>query len=1485
MRQARDARPGAAPYPLDGSEGGGPVLRRLLDEVATALHEARLVIDAAATDTADTDVTPDRISEPARRWFEENFYIIEAQIRECRQELGDEDAPLRLPLTGRENGMDACPRIYLLMRDIVGDLIAPVTVAQLREGLSGYQQGGPEQCLALRELGAVPLMVRLAVLARLAPVARSVADRIGASPAPVPETMPETVPETWTKTGGDGKALAARQQQALAQARSAFASLRLFVHTDWSRITEELSIVDTILRRDPTGFYARTDAVGRNRLCNEVAGLARRAGIPEWEVAETVLAHANAAPAGSRSALVGVWLLGEGRPRLEQALGLHPGRLVRVRRFVRRHVLWFHLGPIGLITLMMVVAGFPLIADLPPLRALLVTLALTIGATHLAVALVDTVVTRMARPQPMLRLDLSRGLADNCRTLVAVNCLLTSPAAVATLADTLELHYLGNRDDNLFLALLSDFDDAASRDMPQDAGVLAAALNAIETLNARYAGNGPPRFALFHRDRRWNPAANRWMGWERKRGKLIALNRFLRGQDDADCRLLAGDAGCLRRCAFVITLDADTALPPETGRRLAATLGHPMNRAVWDERAGRVGSGYGVLQPRISVRGTYEGATRLARLWGNEVGLDPYSGTVSDVYQDLYGEASYVGKGIYDIDIFARSTGECFPENLILSHDLLEGNFARTGLVSEITLREDYPESYATDLRRRHRWTRGDWQILFWLLPRVPGPDGRWRRNRLDAHKRWKILDNLRRSLVPVALLALLLHAWLFEARPNHWTAIVLVIVFGQPALTSLLEWVSRDARMARALHFRTSARAALRRFTQAALPLAMLPINAAFNLDAAARSLWRLFVSHRYLLEWQTAGAAARWAETSLNGFMRLLWPGPVLALVVFLLLLQDSTAFLVAAPFLLVWAVAPGLALMLSRVPAPRARILPDQADQRWLGGLARRHWHYFEVAVGARDHGLPCDNLQEIAVETPMKAALDDPAWKAVAGRRLLRTHRTSPTNIGLYLAATLTARDFGYLTEREMQARIGDTLDTLERLPRFRGHFYNWYDTQDLALLLPAYVSTVDSGNLLACLLVVARGLEEPLPAAATSARMWSGLRDGWQVLAEALTRAGDQHAIAAEPWAAIVSLLDQPPPCTAPAGVQGRHLARLARHLDRAQRLAAAGITLPAEAGRWLCRLQGQVRAWQASLSDGDGNAGQGEDATGQAARALGRRCRALAEMDFAFLWQTDQRLLSIGYDVTRGQRDASSYDLLASEARLTSFVAIAQGLLPCDHWLALGRPLVAGNGNPTLVSWGGSMFEYLMPQLLMPDIADSLMGQSCRNAVAIQIDHARRLDLPWGVSESACSRINDDGRYQYRSFGVPGLGFRRGLARDRVVAPYASALGLLLRPRAALANLRRLEDLGALTEMGFYEALDFTPGRAPGPKRFTMIRSHMAHHQGMVLLALSALLNDRPMQRRFAAEPMFRAYDLLLNEKVPVFLPVDSAHEVEGQSP
>ena len=1075
--------------------------------------------------------------EPAAEWLIDNFYLVKEQIEEFRAGLS-RSYRRELPALAGGDGI-ALPRILVLMRELVvhadGRIVLPVVL----EFVEAYQQGQP---LLLGELWAIPLMLRLALIEEMHGIATAIVARLSdtaaaargserllavarESPAELVQAVAEmarartVLSPAWVTEfhrrmqGGSpalGLALAWLEQQLVAQHLSipealeiesraqaaaqvsisnCIHSLRLIGRTDWAAVTESLSAVEAVLREDPHATYREMDFTTRDRYRHVVESLARRSGTPEWEVARRAVSMAGAAAEAfaaqggdGRARHVGYWLLGPGREALERALEARLSWADRSERLQLRFPSWFHVGPIAALTLAIALLGLPAIEDLGPLLALLVFAALVLAASHVSVAVVNWIVTLSVPPQTLARLSLDQGIPDRMRTLVAVPCMLTSEAEIAELVASLEIRYLSNRDPNLYFALLSDFIDAPSQSMPGDAPLLAAAVAGIQALNAAHEPGGAARFCLFHRDRSWNEGEGVWMGRERKRGKLVALNQFLRGRKRADFHLMVGDEAALRDVTFVIALDADTELPPQSASRLVATLAHPLNRPRFDRRRHRVVEGYGVLQPRVSVGASREAASALARLYSDEIALDPYTRVVSDVYQDLYAEASYVGKGIYDVDAFLQATGSRFPDNLILSHDLLEGSYARTGLVSDVELFEHHPDRYSTEMRRRHRWTRGDWQIWQWLLPWVPASRGRRRRNTLTSHHRWKLLDNLRRSLVPSALLVLLLDGWLLSQRPVYWTMLVMGLLFASPLLISLRSFLNRNPRIALSLHLRLNREAMMRRLQQTALLLAMLPFEALHYLDAIAHSLWRVLVTRRRLLQWTPASEAARRAERGIAGFYRMMWTAPALSLLVGVVLLQrgDVRAF-VALPFLLLWLASPLLAWSVSRPVRRAVQGELSTAQRGWLGVVARRTWHFFETFVGAEDNALPPDNFQEY------------PSPKVA--------HRTSPTNIGMYLTGLLTAWDFGYVTEPELHERLCATLDTMDRLERYRGHFLNWYDTRTLQPLPPAYVSSVDSGNLAGCLLVLARGLEALDEERLLPTQAWRGLRDTWRVFLE------------------------------------------------------------------------------------------------------------------------------------------------------------------------------------------------------------------------------------------------------------------------------------------------------------------------------------------------------------------------------------------------
>ena len=1531
---ARHARALAAGHRVVTQRSANPLLTRL-DENERELRAFYL---------ATLAVDPSRRITPAAEWLLDNFYLIKEQIQLARRHL---PRGYSRELPRLQHGPSAgLPRVYDIVLELISHVDAQIDAGPLSAFIAAYQE---VSSLTLGELWAIPIMLRLGLIENLqritarltrARVDRDLADhwvgRLQAMAEKNPSHLVTVVadmansdlPRTssfvaefcqrlsrqspvlhlargWLEQQLAEQGLSIEQlvheesqQQAADQGSvsHSIASLRFLAATDWKDFVEGLSLVEVILRTDPAGVYGAMDFATRDRYRHSVEFLARHSGVPEAEVARHAirLAADGAREKGppDRTAHVGFFLIDEGRERLAGLLRVRWPWRAFLERGIRRFPLMFYTGGIGLLTLL---ATFWFWhesrsngAQGPRLGVL--TLAFLVGFSQAAVALMNWLAMRLVRPRLLPRLDFTAGIPADCRTIAAVPTMLTSPEGVERLLETMEVHYLANRDPHLHFALLTDFRDAPSETVAGDQGLLRRAQAGVERLNRKYPTPDHPVFFLFHRPRRWNPGEGRWMGYERKRGKIAEFNALLRGGSPGCFSVITGDTAVLPSIRYVITLDTDTQLPRDAARLLAGTMAHPLNRPVFDAGRSVVTAGYGIMQPRIgvslpSVRGSW-----FVRLFAGDAGIDPYTREVSDVYQDLFHEGSFIGKGIHEVDAFERALHGRFPENAVLSHDLLEACHARSALVCDVEFFEAFPSRYDVEMNRRHRWIRGDWQIARWLRSVVPGADRRRLANPLSRLSQWKILDNLRRSLVPGALLLLLLGHWfLWPDRCGAGSLLVLAIIALPGLLPALANVWSRPVGLPWAMHLRWVAGAGGRQAIQDVLIAAFLPHDAIRCADAIGRTVFRVMVSRTRLLEWQTSGEAEQKIPPGLGGFYALMWTAPALALLAVGALLRLQPGQLpLAAPFLVLWLAAPALAWWISQ---PIAVVVPDLTPAQWsfLHRTARKTWHYFETFVTAQENWLPPDNFQEVPV--PVVAA------------------RTSPTNMGLALLANLAARDFGYLSTGGLIRRTTDALATMQRLERYRGHFYNWYDTHTLRPLQPAYVSSVDSGNLAGHLLTLAAGLRGLAREPIYTPEIFAGLRDTVGVLQglrpghAALARLDDDLTRAPAGLRAAFALLErtrlgaEEVAAAVPGEVEGaRHwvqtllrqcadqradllllapwlaLPTPARGDERAERQAAG----PDQAGP----LSELAAAGGASAA---GEAASGEEparslrAAGDAARQrlrtmedLAAQCDALATaMDFAFLFNPERDLLCTGYNVREHSCDTGFYDLLASEARLGSYVAIALGQVPQAHWFSLGRLLVSLRGEPVLISWSGSMFEYLMPLLVMPNYAGTLLDHACRSAVEQQIEYGRLRGVAWGISESGYNRTDDQLNYQYQAFGVPGLGLKRGLAEDLVIAPYASAMALVIAPVAACENLQRLAREGLDGAYGFYEAADHTPGRLPPGKTSVIIRSFMVHHQGMSLLGLVSLLRAAPMQRRFLACPLLQTTDLLLQERVP----------------
>lgn len=1507
---------------------------------------------------------------PAGEWLLDNFYLVEEQIRTARRHL-PKGYSRELPSLA-EGASAGLPRVYDIALETIAHGDGRVDPDSLSRFVAAYQTVIP---LRLGELWAIPIMLRLALIENL----RRVAVRIGAgridrdiavawanrlteiarqdpknlilviadmARSHPPMTTP-FVSELARRLQGQGPALAlpltwieqqlgesglsieqlvrsGTQQQAADQVSisNSIGSLRLLGTMDWREFVEAMSLVERTLRSDPGAAYTAMDFASRDRYRHVIEEVAKASGLAEEEVANRAIGLARAGETrhggGDRTAHVGYYLIDRGLTELETATRARHPLAKALGRWASRSPLLLYLGTITLSTVLLT-AGLLAEAradDMAAWALLPLGILALLATSQLAVALVNWLATLLASPHPLPRMDFSAGIPPESRTLVVIPTLLTSPHNVESLVEALEVRFLANRDANLRFSLLTDFSDAAEEMLAGDSPLLELARERIERLNAQYAGGGKDVFFLFHRPRRWNPHDRIWMGYERKRGKLADLNALLREGNRDGFSLVVGATGALADVKYVITLDTDTQLPRNAARQFVGTMAHPLNRPVYDEALKRVRAGYGILQPRVSVSLPGTRQSRYARLHGGEPGIDPYTRAVSDIYQDLFQEGSFIGKGIYDIDAFEQSLQGRFPENRILSHDLLEGCYACAGLLTDVQLYEEYPARYGADVNRRHRWIRGDWQLAGWLLPRVPGPDGLRLKNPLSALSRWKLFDNLRRSLVPAALTLILLLGWTAFASAVFWTLAVLGILLIPPVLAALLDVLRKPEDMRPGQHLAAVVHAVGQRLMQTGFALATLPHEAFYSLDAILRTLGRLLVTKQRLLEWNPSdvqgctsvaggrmpaatGDQERLSRTDLAGSFRAMWFVPMLAAgTAIALAAANPAALLVAGPFLITWLVSPAIAWWIS-LPLSRREPRLTAEQTRFLGRIARKTWAFFETFVGPEDHWLPPDNYQEYHNAT--------------------LAHRTSPTNIGLALLANLSAHDFGYIPAGQLLERTANTLETMEALERHRGHFYNWYDTQTLRPLHPAYISTVDSGNLAGHLLTLRPGLIELLDRPILEPRWLDGLSDALGILEKA---AGDTPPATLAQFRTDLESACASPPTTPPAARRLLdHLTQSAEDLAPApdseadwwaQALARqcraardeliflapwtelpeapnglgdlpeinaiptlrtlAGLDL-ALSSQLASRLQtGSTPAHDAWLAELRRYVAQGSERAQTRIAAIQRlalQASDLANMEYGFLYDKESRLLSIGYNLDERQLDASYYDLLASEARLGVFVAIAQGQLPQESWFALGRLLTSAGGELILLSWSGSMFEYLMPQLVMPTYDHTLLDQTAQAAVTRQIEYGEQRGLPWGISESGYNKVDVHLNYQYRAFGVPGLGLKRGLAEDLVVAPYASALALMVAPEAAFLNLQRLAAAGAEGRFGFHEAIDYTAARQRHGESHALVRAYMAHHQGMSLLALAYRLLDRPMQKRFVSDPLFQATLLLLQERIP----------------
>ncbi len=1486
----------AAHRTTDKPRKGRHLLPRVRENAHVLLAGYRSI---AATVLAKQEITP------AAEWILDNFHVVDEQLRGIRDHL-PKSYYRTLPKIAAGH-LAGYPRVYGLAWAYVAHTDSRFEMETIQGFVRAYQRIQP---LTIGELWAVAIHLRVGLVENLRRLtqliihsreerarADSLADRLlGLSDRPVerpdvvlsslgdaplarafavqlvqrlrgqdPSIMPALawLEKMLSAQGTSADEVVAQEHQAQAAAtvtvRNIITSMRWMSSIDWPEFFESVSLVDEVLRTAP-GFAAM-DFTTRDEYRARIELLSRRSDRSEIEVAReaVLLAGSAARENGHAETLPGVperahedpgyYILAGGRMAFERRLGVRVPLRIRLRRAYRAHAMTGYLGGIGALTALLLSGLLFLTWTAGAANWALALLGIfgLVPASDIAVSLVHRLVPFLVPPRLLPKLELVHGVPPELRTLVVVPTLLSRLTDIEGQLERLEVHYLANPTGHLHFALLTDWADAPAERMSGDEDLLAALADGIARLNVRHGSSpgGGERFLLLHRRRLWNGKEGKWIGWERKRGKLHELNRLLRGASDTTFLPINGRPPTVPQgVRYVITLDADTRLPRGTARRLVGAMAHPLNRPRFDPRKGRVVEGYAILQPRLTPSlPTGPGSTTYQRIISGPGGVDPYAAAVSDVYQDLFGEGSYTGKGIYDVDAFEAALEGKVSENRLLSHDLFESSFARAGLATDVDLFEEFPTNYEVAARRHHRWVRGDWQLLPWILGR---------RARIPTHSRWKMMDNLRRSLAAPSAFLVAVTAWILpDVPPLCWTGLFVGSVV-LPAVIPVLDGLlPRRWGISKRSHLRAVGHDIFVALSQTLLAITMLAHQAWLMADAIIRTLGRLYVTKRNLLEWVTAAQAGYGADLRLRVFYwHLRWGVFLAAGAGLLFVVLKPGAWPVALPFVLLWVLSPLLAWRISVPPRiAKSQILSTEGTLS-LRLIARRTWRFFEAFVDQEDHALPPDNFQEDP----------EPA----------EAHRTSPTNLGLYLLSTTVARDFGWIGSLDMTERLEATLQTMTKLHRVHGHFVNWYDTRSLRPLDPIYVSTVDSGNLAGHLIAMAQACRELIHRPLFGPGISEGIGDALQLLLDSVAKAGPPRrarmaaeVLLRETVEAMTELLEVSP-ASLPEWV--RRLKELETGADSLVAIARKLATDVEDGAR------SEILVWASAVRDSARSHARDLDAAD-----LGHRLSALASvaegmvqaMDFQFLFDPSRKIFSIGYRVSDGTLDPSGYDLLASEARLASFVAIAKGDVSPQHWFLLGRPLTPVGGGAALVSWSGSMFEYLMPLLVMRQPARSLLDLTCRLVVGRQIRYGAERGVPWGISESTYNVRDAALTYQYSDFGVPGLGLKRGLFEDVVVAPYATALAAMVNPKAALVNFSRLEEAGARGAYGFYDALDYTPSRLPDKTRVAVVRAYMAHHQGMTVVSMGNVIHDGAIQRRFHSHPMVQAAELLLQERTP----------------
>ncbi len=1560
---------------------------------------------------------------PAAEWLLDNFYILDEQAKVVRKDISSETY-LRLPVL-KCGALKGYARIYAIAAELVSHTGGQINDRIILNYLKAYQS---HSSLSDREIWAMPAMIRILLIESIKVICEKLnltikewqlADELIESvlksedintlkfiksiEARLKSTeqistsfiehlsyrlrksgrgyakLSGTLDDILSKYGSSTSDMCQKEHNIQASYSvsigNSILSLKFLSSFDWSSVFDEISNVEKALSEDES--YRLMDPCTRSFYRQRLEEIAAISRTTEIQIAKEAVklsksyAQSSQSDYDERKKHVGYYLSGDGIAELEKAINYRPTIFRRLALSIKRHAASLYLGSIILPTILITYFLMHYTYSLSKNNALSLSiftgLIVIIPTSEIVTSLVNWTLCNTTRPSTLPRLELKDGLGEEHSTLVVIPALLPDEKRVEELVSNLERHYLSNKENNLYFALAGDFKDSPDEKSKLDQKIVNAGLNGIRRLNNKYKrDNEVDIFYYFHRHRKFNNVQKRWMGWERKRGALVELNSLLTGSMDTSYSIMSCSNNSIPKVNYVLTLDADTILPIGSTKKLVGIMAHPLNKPVVDEKKQIVVDGYGLIQPRIGFEIQSANRTLFSRIYTGQEGINPYACAISDIYQDVFNEGIFTGKGIYNLKVFQKVLDNAIPENKVLSHDLLEGSYLRTGLATDIELVDSFPGSYASYAERMHRWTRGDWQLLPWLGKKIKNKSGNFIKNPLNLISIWKIIDNMRRSRVAPSIFLLIISG--FSVLPGSslfWLGLSLFFIFF-PIITSIIDYFASlkliRNRVKRHIPVISGIKASL---YQLLLQFTFLPYQGYLVTEAILTTLYRVFISKKNMLLWVTAADVEKDQKNTVQSFwnkMNITAPLSLGVLAFAIILKPNSAVFTI--PLLVIWSSSPFIAYFISQIRLDESIQLSED-DTRDLRIISRKTWRFFEEFINHKNSYLPPDNFQE-----------DPPNGVA---------YRTSPTNIGLGLMSFLAARDLGYIGTHEMIERTSKTLTTIDKLERWNNHLYNWYDTRTLRPLRPRYVSTVDSGNLVCYLIAFRQGLYDyqkspfidrkyiqGIDDTAFLASLESGIElnrldpmdvlpsDGngslftWKRTLEEITKSISSHNIRKSPWLyklqkMITSLREEldlyhpwidvflnasrifardshenpgvvlhsdinddydeniflkdasdgmdingnksPLPdlgleglrsnSSKGAGLGNRDILRLAEDATAKIKITMGPLELAETYNKVLyeiecimddCKdktnsgyqwLQGLHASIHKALSNLNNFNSKYE-------HIIEKVSGIIEKTTFSPLYDSKKQLFSIGYNLEENRLTNSYYDLLASEARQTSYIAVARGEVPPRHWSKLGRSITVVDFYRGLVSWTGTMFEYLMPLILMKNYKNTLLDETYSFVVRSQKKYGRHKRVPWGVSESGFYALDIDLNYQYKAVGVPWLGLKRGLLEDTVVSPYSTFLALLVDPKSAVDNIKRLRREGLDGAYGFYEAIDYTAERLPFGSRKAVVKSYMVHHEGMSLLSLNNFLNRNIMQVRFHNDPVVKAGELLLQEKVPV---------------